>query len=215
VFPFTAAWKYKVDGVVDLATLQFLPLGDLRRAPGGAEKILSSLDVFEPIANGDFMPEPLPYSSFRVQASGISDAGYIYYTDDLYTQLPSQLSAPAFDLEPTFLSDNRSVAVRCVGDFDLLSFTRNYNSAELNISWEVVTKPANGAILSYRLPDVPKDLSQAYIPLGLYQFGNLVAVRAENYSRLDGYNAVLQQRLQNSDPLWQAKGGYTGREELY
>jgi hypothetical protein len=216
VLPFTAAWKYKVDGVVDTATLQFLPLGDLRRAPGGAEKILSSLDVYEPVANADFMPVPKPYNSFRVQANATSALnGYTYYTDDFYTKLPDQLTAPAFDLEPTFLSDNRSVAVRCVGDFDLLSFTRNYNSAELNISWEVLAKPANGVIITNRLPDVPKELSLAYVPLGTYQFNNLVQTRAENYSRLDGYQAVVRQRLQNADPLWQAKGGYTGREELY
>ena len=214
VFPFTAAWKYKVDGVVDTATLQFLPLGDLRRAPGGAEKILSSLDVYEPVANADFMPEPKPYHSFRIQANGSSDEGYTYYSDDFYEELPDHLHAPAFDIEPTLLSENRIAAARCVGDFDLLSFNRNYNSDLLNISWEVIAKPANNAIISQRLPDLPKDL-QRYTPLNLYQFGNLVHVRAENYSRLNGYDAVLQKRLQNSDPLWQAKGGYLGREELY
>lgn len=44
--PFTAPWHYKVDGVVDTATLQFLPLGDLRRAPGGAGQVISTLDVY-------------------------------------------------------------------------------------------------------------------------------------------------------------------------
>ena len=217
VLPFTAPWKYKVDGVVDTATLQFLPLGDLRRAPGGAEQVISALDVFEPVANVDFMPEPKPYSSFRLQVNGSSDAsdGYTFYSDNFYPELPDQLAAPGFDLEPTVLSDNRNVAVRCAGDFDLLSFTRNYASAPLNITWEVLAKPTNGAIIVNRLPDVPEALGIAYPPLARYQFGDIVRTRAENYQRLQNYEAVVRQRLQNSDPLWQAKGGYTGREELY
>ncbi len=215
--PFTAPWKYKVDGVVDTASLQFVPLGDLRRAPGGAEQVISFLEVFEPVANQDFMPEPKPYSSFRLQVNGTTDGseGYTFYSDDFYLNLPNQLTAPAFDLEPTFLSDNRNVAVRCVGDFDLLSFTRNYASAALNIAWEVVAKPVNGALVVNRLPDVPEEIGRAYPPLASYQFGDLVRTRAENYQRLNGYAAVLKLRLQNADPLWQAKGGYTGREELY
>lgn len=215
--PFTAAWKYKVDGVIDMASLQFLPLGDLRRAPGGAEKIISSLDVFEPVANEDFMPIPKPYNSFRLQMSGTSVGGdgYTYYVDDLYTALPSQLTAPGFDLQPTTLAGNRAIAARCIGDFDLLSFTRSFSGAPLSITWEVVTKPVAGAIVQNRLPDLPKALSDAHFQLDLYPFGNKVRVRAENYSRLNGYDAVLEQRLQNSDPLWQAKGGYIGREELY
>lgn len=215
--PFTTTWKYKVDGVVDTATLQFVPLGDIRRVPGGAEQVISALNVFEPVANEDFMPEPKPYSSFRLRMNGTSDAadGYNFFTDDFYQNLPAQLPAPNFDLEPTFLSDNRNVAVRCIGDFDLLSFTRNYAGAPINITWEVVTKPKNGTIIVNRLPDVPKELGDSYRPLAQFQFGDLVHTRAENYQRLNGYEAVIQKRLQNSDPLWQAKGGYTGREEVY
>ena len=217
VLPFTGPWKYKVDGVVDTATLQFVPLGDLRRAPGGAEQVISALEVFEPVANEDFMPEPKPYTSFRLQVSGTSDAadGYSYYSDDFYVKLPDQLTTPVFDLEPTLLSDNRNVAVQCIGDFDLLSFNRSFSSAPLNIAWEVLAKPRIGAIVVNRLPDVPEEIERAYPPLASYQFGNTVRVRAENYTRLNNYEAVLKQRLQNTDPLWQAKGGYTGREELY
>lgn len=57
--------------------------------------------------------------------------------------------------------------------------------------------------------------SQVFPPLANYQFDNIVRTRAENYTRLFGYDAVIQKHLQNADPLWQAKGGYTGREERY
>ena len=215
--PFTAAWKYKVDGVVDLNGLQFLPLGDLRRAPGGAEQVISSLDIFEPVANEDFMPIPKPYSNFRLQMTGTSSEGdkYTFYSDNIYPSIPTQLAAPAFNLEPTTLVGNRAVAARCIGDFDLLSFTRNYTNAPFNITWEVITKPVAGAIVQNRLPDVPKALSDAYLPLEQYNFGNKVWVRAESYSNLNGYEAVLKKRLENADPMWQAKAGYLGREELY
>ncbi len=217
VLPFTAPWKYKVDGVVDSASLQFVPLGDLRRAPGGAEQVISTLQVFEPVANADFMPEPKPYNTFRLQASGNTNdnGGYTFYSDGFYPALPGQLNAPGFDLQPTLLSDNRAVAVRCIGDFDLLAFTRNYTSNPLKINWEVLVKPGNGTIADHRLPDVPNDLGRMFSPLGNFQFGNIVHVRAENYTRLFSYDAVILKRLQNSDPLWQAKAGYTGREESY
>lgn len=215
--PFTAAWKYKVDGVIDQNTLKFLPLGDLRRAPGGAEQIISSLDIFEPVANEDFQPIPKPYNSFRIQMNGTSVAGdgYTYYRDDFFTSVPAELTAPGFDLQPTTLIGDRAAAARCIGEFDLLAFIRNYAVTPYNITWEVLVRPQEGAIVQNYLPKLPTAISNACIPLSLYQFGGKVRVRAENYIRLDGYDAVVKKRLQNNDPLWQPRGGYTGREELY
>lgn len=67
------------------------------------------------------MPEPKPYSGFRLQVDGASDQteGYTYYSDGFYDSLPKQLNPPLFfDIQPTLLSDNRTVAVKCIGDFD-------------------------------------------------------------------------------------------------
>jgi hypothetical protein len=214
--PFAAAWQYNVDGVVDTAGSQFLPLGDLRRAPGGAVPAFATLDVFEPIANSDFMPEPLPYGSYRIAVNGTgeqSDA-YTYLHDAFYTKLPAALPTPAFDLEPTIQLGDRFAAVRCLGDFDLLTFVRQKSGTQ-HISWEAVVQPQNGGIVSYRLPDVPKELGDLYPVLKNYNFGNTVRVRAEHFARYSDYEAIVSQRLVNTDPLWRAKGGYIAREEQY
>jgi len=41
-----------------------------------------------------------------------------------------------------------------------------------------------------------------------------VRARAENYERLN-YDQIVRKRLDNADPLWQARGGYLGREENF
>lgn len=211
--PFSAAWQYKVDGLVDTAALKFLPLGDLLRAPGGAVPVFGELDIFQPIFNDVFNPQPKPYNGFRLQLSGedISLGGYSYFSDFFYENLPNNLPAPAFDLLPTTLADNRLVATQCIGSFDVLAFKRA-RAGTPNIQWEVFAAPANG-IVTYRLPDVPAELGAPFPALKNYDFGGQVRVRAESYERLD-YDAAIRRRLHNADPLWQARGGYLGREEL-
>lgn len=212
-FPFTAAWQYNVDGLVDTAALKFLAMGDLLRAPGGPIPVFSEVDVFEPVSNDVFNPGPKPYNGFRVRVNG-SDAsagGYTYFSDFFYTDIPASLPVPAFDLAPTLLADNRLVATQCAGNFDVLVFARTRTGTP-NITWEVYTAPSNG-IVSYRLPDVPEVLGNSFPALKNYDFGGQVRARAEFYERLD-YEAVIRQKLLNADPLWQAKGGYLGREEV-
>jgi hypothetical protein len=212
-FPFTTAWQYKVDGLVDTANLKFIAMGDLLRAPGGAVPVFNDVEIFEPVSNDIFNPEPKSYNGFRVRASGSDDGpgGYVYSCDFFSAGIPATLPAPAFDLLPTVLSDNRLVATQCVGDFDALVFART-RSGTPNITWEVYTTPFNG-IVSYRLPDVPAALGDAFPALKNYDFGGQVRARAESYEKLDYENAV-RRKLRNNDPVWQAKAGYLGREEV-
>ncbi|MBV6443008.1 MAG: hypothetical protein EPGJADBJ_04736 [Saprospiraceae bacterium] len=212
-FPFTAAWQYKVDGLVDTTALKFLAMGDLLRAPGGPIPVFSDVDIFEPVSNDVFNPGPKPYNGFRAQVNGsdASSGGYTYFSDFFYPDIPANLPAPAFDLLPTVLADNRLVATQCVGNFDVLVFSRTRTGTP-NINWEVNTKPANG-IVSYRLPDVPEALGNSFPALKNYDFGGQVRSKAESYEKLD-YESAIRQKLLNADPLWQAKGGYLGREEL-
>ncbi|MCW5924667.1 MAG: hypothetical protein KIS77_20275 [Saprospiraceae bacterium] len=212
-FPFTAAWEYKVDGVVDTASLRFLALGDLLRAPGGAIPVFSDVDIFEPITNDVFNPGPKPYNGFRVRVSGSDNTpgGYTYFCDFFAPSIPANLPTPTFDLLPTVLADNRLVATQCVGNFDVLVFARSRTSTP-NITWEVNTAPANGVVI-YRLPDVPTGLGTAFPALRNYDFGGVVRARAEAYQTLN-YDGAIRQKLLNADPLWQAKAGYLGREEF-
>lgn len=215
--PFSAAWQYKVEGLIDTAKQQFLPMGDLLRAPGGAVPVFNTIHVFEPVVTDDFGPSPRPYKGFRLRTSGEDGSpasdGYTYESDHLYAKLPATLPIPDFDLIPTILSDKSLVAVQCLGQFDVLVLTRE-RAGTPNIKWEVFTKPAAG-IVSYSLPKVPSVLGQQFPALKNYDFGDLVRVRAERYERLTGYDAVIHRRLLNADPLWQAKAGYLGREEVY
>ncbi len=204
--PFTAPWKYKIEGVVDTATRQYLALGDLLRSPGGFTPIFGELAVYEPIVK--------PYQGYRMMVAGsnIAPGGYTYASDGYYADVPGSLPLPSFDLEPTTAASNRFIAVKCVGNFDLLALART-RTGNPNISWEVFIQPVNG-ILSYRLPDIPTTLAQRFSALKNYDFGNSVVVRAENYERLEGYEAVVKKLLSNDDPYWRAKAGYLSREEV-
>ncbi len=209
--PFVAPWKYTVEGIENLTEKKFFPLGDLTRAPGGAVAVYNELSVYEPIVNDVFNPEPLPYNSFRVQFSGnaAQPEGYRYETDRLYTVLPTALEIPNFDAVPSPLSNNRYSAVQCTGNFDLLTVTRTIAGVPA-ISWEAQLQPQPGNV-GYRLPDLPKELSDLFFQLKLYSFGSAVQTKAESYDNLAGYEAVIKQRLLNSDPFWQAKAGYLAK----
>lgn len=211
--PFTAAWQYKVDGVTDTAALKFVALGDLLRAPGGPVPVFSEVDIFEPVSNDVFNPGPKPYDGFRVQVNGsdLSPGGYTYFSDFFYKDIPASLPVPTFDLLPTVLADNRLVATQCVGSFDALVFARTRTGTP-NITWEVYTAPSGG-VVSYRLPDVPEALGVQFPTLKNYDFGGQVRARAESYEKLD-YKSAIRLKLLNADPIWQAKAGYLGREEV-
>lgn len=212
--PFTAAWEYNVDGIVDTAARKFLAMGDLIRAPGGAVPVYGSVDIFEPVSNDVFDPGPKPYKGFRIRLKGTGPVagGYTYILDRFSADIPATVPVPAFDLQPTVLSDNRLVATQCIGNFDALVFSR-HRSGTPNITWEVHTAPAAG-VVAYRLPDVPDALGNQFAPLKKYDFGGQVTARAENYDNISSYELVLRRRLLNDDPLWQAKAGYLGKEEV-
>ncbi len=216
-FPFSAPWQYKVEGLVDSTKNQFLPLGDLQRAPGGAVPVFAQLDVFQPVDNEEFNPAGLPYTAYRMNIRGFdgSPTGYTYVLDKLFATLPVALPLPDFDLQPTVAPNGRFMAVQCVGSFDVLAFSRS-RSGTPNITWEVYTRPAvpnSNGLVSYRLPDVPADLGNRFPVLKNYNFNGPTSARAESYEKLTDYNAIIRLRLGNNDPIWQMKGGYIGREE--
>ncbi|MBN8677279.1 MAG: hypothetical protein J0M29_03585 [Chitinophagales bacterium] len=213
-FPFVTTWQYKLDGVVDTSKLEFFPLSEHIRVPGGEVPAYNSRKVFEPVNNDQFDPNRPYIDLFRLNAYGpIGTAnGYSYYIDQFFPAVPSTLPEPTFDLEATTLSNNRAVAVTCVGGFDVLTFSRAKNTTP-KIKWEVVTKPANGPVL-YILPDVPTALGQLYPSLAQYNFDNQVQARADNYRWLN-YEQAVQKMMENADPLWKARGEYLGREEQF
>lgn len=213
-FPFVTTWQYKLDGVVDTSQMEFFPLSQHHRAPGGSVIVYNSDQVFEPVNNDVFEPNRPYIDLFRLQTSGQTGttSGYTYQSDNFYPAVPASLPEPPFDLEPTTLANNRAVAVHCVGDFDLLAFART-RAGTPNINWEVITKPKNGIVL-YRLPDVPKALGDLYPALKNYDFNTSVRARAEHYERMS-YDEVVRHRLVNADPLWKARGGYLGKEKNF
>jgi hypothetical protein len=213
-FPFVADWKYQVDGMVDTANLQFFPLSQPLRPPGTYVPFVDVADIFEPVNNDLFNPNR-PYNGLRIQLQGTEAAvgGYTYRSDHFYSAMPSVLPIPNFDLAPTTLSDQRLFAVQCIGNFDLLAFSRTRSGYNIHqtIHWEVLTKPRVG-ILSYRLPDVPSPLAGVYPPLKNYAFNAGVLARAESYEKGLSYEEIIHQYLGAEDVLWQARAGYLGKE---
>ena len=214
-FPFVAPWQYKVDGIVDSAAKQFIPIGDLLRAPGGAVPTFDQLTVVEPNPGDPQIPVALPYQLYRLTANGASSGAnaYHYYVDKIYKTLPENAPVPDFDISPTSLADKRSVAVQYTGTFDVLSLNWAHAGTP-NVYWEVLARPADG-VVAYHLPEVPSELSARYPPLLGYQFSGGVRVRAESYDQFTLFEAVVRQKLRNLDPLWQARAGYLAREEVF
>lgn len=110
----------------------------------------------------------------------------------------------------------RVVAVKCTGNFDLLSLTREQGGA-VKVHWEALVAPAGkNGIVTYRLPDVPKDFSDRFPKLKNFEnFRNSVRVRAENYDQYNAYPQAIAPRMLQNDPLWQMKAGYVGRERAF
>lgn len=213
-FPFVAEWQYQVDGLIDTSKRTFFPLSRQFLPPGSFIPDIDVAEIIEPVNNELFEPNR-PYEGFRMQVKGTEEelGGYTYLSDGFYNALPSNLPVPDFDLAPTILADNRLIAVECSGDFDLLAFSRS-RTGSLNLNWEVLIKPRTG-IVDYRLPDVPTPLGDLYKPLKNYDLGGVVRARAESYNKQLSFEEILQNHLNASDVLWQAKAGYLGREEAY
>ncbi len=216
-FPFVAAWDYKVDGLVDTAKLKFFPLSAPLLAPGGVIPITDNVNIFEPVNNDLFDPNR-PYNGFRVQTRGTEPVvgGYTYFSDHFFSTIPGSLPVANFDLEPTVLADKRLIAVNCVGNFDLLAFSRNRGGYQvhLNINWEVIKKPKNG-VVDYRLPDVPTALGSLYPALKNYDFNAGVKARAESYDKNISFEQIVWEKLNAGDVLWQARAGYVGKERSF
>lgn len=209
--PFVSAWKYTLDGVENWDQKQFFPLGDLNRAPGGAIPIYDELNVYEPIVNEAFNPEPLPYSGFRIRFSGSGPApgNEWYESDQLYDSIPKSLSLPDFDAQPLPLSNNRFSGVQFTGDVDVISMVRSGLNAP-QVRWEVLMHPTLGAV-GYRLPNLPEEIGRYSQVLSSYNFGNSLHTLAQSYQKLEGYDAVIQKIFLNDDIFWQAHAGYSAR----
>jgi hypothetical protein len=214
--PFPASWSYKVEGIIDTAAKRFVPIGDLLRAPGGFVPTFDNLSIYEPNSGDPQVPTPLPYNKgyrVRLESNAPIGATFKYYLDRFYDKLPAEVPTPTFSLAPTVLNDSRSVGVICTPGFDALAITR-VKAGSLNFKWESFVQPVTGPLI-HRLPDVPEELGILYPGLKRYQFDRGVRVRAESYDRFTFYQAVIKARLENHDPLWQAKAGYLGREETF
>jgi len=190
----------------------FFPLGDLSRAPGGAIPTFNKLSVYEPVIDDVFNTGQKPYTGFRVQVSGsgADPDGFIYQSDRFYPELPDALTVPTFSVVPSPLSTNRFSGVNCSGQFDLLSVTRS-NAGSPSFSWEVLLAPPANGISSYRLPELPKELSNLSFGLSQYSFGGVVHAQGEAYDQYLGYEPVMRKRMLNDDPLWQAKAGFVAK----
>lgn len=210
--PFVAPWTYNIEGVVNLDGLKFFPLGDLRRAPGGAVPIFNNLTVFEPITNDVFNPGGTPYSNFRVQMSGTNAPpnAYFYALDRIYTDLPTEMPIPTFDVASAPSANSRFSAASATGEFDVLSITRSYSGTP-HLDWEVLVAPITNGIVSYRLPDLPAELANLSTQLKQYNFDGSAKVKGELYDQFQGYAPAISQQLRNDDPIWKAKAGYLAK----
>jgi hypothetical protein len=208
--PYITNWKFRVDGIIDTSSNEYLALGDLSRAPGGASFSFSELKVFEPIPF-DPIPNPPFYTGYRIKFSGINVDGNGYHIDDYFASIPSTLQQPTFGIEPGIFSDNRLVACKTTGNFDAMVFIRK-KEGNPSITWETYHQPT--ANIEYRLPDIPLQISTTYPDLSQYNFNQQVNGRAESYTRKNGYEEVIQSIFKDIDPFWRTKAGYLGLEKV-
>jgi hypothetical protein len=207
--PYTTAWKYNLEGVMDLNKPQLYPLGDFLRAPGGQIPVYNEITAYEPIMNDIFNPEPKPYTGFRLQLNGVgsSPTGFYYQCDRVFSEIPSNISLPDFDAAVLSISNDRYAAVTCSGDFDVLTL----QFSKGNVQWEVYLRPNTSSTVTYRLPELPAHLSNLTNTLKQYSFGKSILARAESFEQLVGYSAVIDRYMKNDDPLWRAKADYTAK----
>ena len=91
--------------------------------------------------------------------------------------------------------------------------TRLNGGGQPHFEWEVFMRPVFGGVQTYTLPDLPGELGDLFPGLAAYDFLPFVRCRAESYDRLD-FDAILDNHLQNTDPLWQTRGGYLAKEKI-
>lgn len=206
--PLFANWEYQLDRIIDLDTRQFLPLGAPLPIPGGPIPIFDQIAVFE--------PTNLPAAGYRLRASGydLSVGGFGYACDLFFDNPPSQLPALDFDFQLSTPVDNRQTSLSCSGFMQLLALRRTQTGAP-RLTWEVLLEPANTGQLTYRLPEVPSELSTLFPGLKNYDFGQQLEVRAESYQKLNAYPQVIARRMLQGDPLWQMKAGYVARMRVF
>lgn len=215
--PFSAPWKYNVDGIMDTAAHKFLAMGDLIRAPGGITPVLDQLNVIEPVANDAFEPSGRPYSGYRLRfdGPGTTTNNYRYIHDGYYPAFPATLPNPAFEVVPPAipLANPRFLAGTVSGTHDALILSRE-RAGTPSLRWDTYLPPSS-ATATYSLPDLPAALANRFPTLRDYKFTGPVRARAESFSPARSYAEIVNQRLFNSDPLWTAKWRYTAKEKAY
>jgi hypothetical protein len=207
--PYTTAWKYNLEGIYNLDNKELFPLGDFLRAPGGITPIFNQITAYEPESSDVFNPNPSPFNSYRLllNGSGSSPENFHLQLDRIFTEVPANIEVPAFNAQLLPISSDRYAAVTCSGDFDLMALRFSKGV----VTWEVYLPASNGAIVSYRLPDLPASVRAFTSTLQKYDFGKSILSRAESFENLNGYDAVVRRYLSNNDPLWRAKANYTAK----
>ncbi len=209
--PFDAPWKYRIEGLIDVANRKFLPLGDLERAPGGAQKVFDTLLVFEPIPFDPVAPPSVAYSQYRLAVAG-QNAGEGYFLDDIFQKLPTKLPVATFDINPAgAVSDGQNASANCFGDFDAFVFSRKKSNPNSTLTWETWQAPQTS--LSFKLPEVPDDFGKIFPDLKNYNFDGKPRGRAEGYRNLASFDEVLTQLFDENNPFWKAQAGFLGRDE--
>lgn len=208
-FPFTARWRYHIDGFLDVDQQKIIPLGDTYEEPDANVAIGDVLSVYR--------PEDITLTGYKLDVEGTMLAGSNSYTlriNRWYDALPTEVEAPDFTVKPTLVNDNKQISVQCDGSFDALVVKRTISGYPA-IEWSVYLEPAADSNVSYSLPQLPKDLSTSYPQLASYAFDNGNVVRAERYRRLFGYEEMLATIFTNADYYWQTKNELMSVEKTF
>ncbi len=208
-FPFTARWRYHVDGFLDADQQKIIPLGDIMEEPDARVAVSDVLSIYR--------PEDVTFNGYKLEVLGTMLAGsdsYSLKVNRLYETFPTDIEAPDFTVKPTLVNDNKQISVQCDGSFDALVVKRTISGYPA-IEWSVYLEPAADSNVSYALPQLPKDLSTSYPQLGSYAFDNGNVVRAERYRRLFGYEEMLATIFTNADYFWQTKNELMSVEKTF
>jgi hypothetical protein len=208
-FPFTARWRYHIDGFVDTEQQKVIALGDIMEEPDARVSISDALSIYR--------PEDVSFTGYKLEVLGTMLAGSDSYTlkvNRLYDAFPNEIEAPDFTVKPTLVNDHKQISVRCEGSFDALVVNRVISGYPA-IQWSVYLEPQADNNVSYTLPQLPTDLSTSYPQLGSYSFDNGNIVIAERYRRLFGYEEVLSTIFTNADYYWQTKNELMSVEKTF
>ena len=206
--PFNARWRYHLDGVLNVENKKIIPLGDTFERLESSVSLGNNLYIHQ--------PEDIVIPEYKVELVGTKAGvdGYTYKINRFYNVLPTLIEAPTFNIMPTLVNDNRRVGVRCEGNFDALVMTRTIEGTP-QINWSVYAAPALDGNVSHELPELPRELGLLYPQLSNYAFGSGIKVRAEQFKFLMGYDEVLSNIFDNSDPFWQTKNELLSVEKTF